>query len=64
MPGCQVSVQETREMSELEQANARLKGAERVNLEALRFLDEHGLLLQFRKRMEQLDKALAAESNV
>lgn len=51
-------------MSELEQVTARLEGAERVNLEALRFLDEHGLLLKFRKRMEQIDRMSAAESNI
>lgn len=59
---CQVDVhQEDREMSsavaELEQVTAELRGAERVNLEAMRFLDERGLLLEFRARMEQLDQA-------
>jgi len=55
-----VSVQEIEEMAataELEQVTAELRGAERVNLEAMRFLDERGLLLEFRSRMEQLDRS-------
>jgi len=43
--------------AELEQVTAELRGAERVNLEAMRFLDERGLLLEFRSRMEQLDRS-------
>ena len=55
-----MSVQEIEEMAataELEQVTAELRGAERVNLEAMRFLDERGLLLEFRSRMEQLDRS-------
>jgi len=58
-----VSVQEDQEMSvvaELERTEEKLRGAERVNLEAMRFLDERGLLLEFRRRMEQLDKSPAS----
>lgn len=54
-----MSVQEDQDMSvvaELERTEERLRGAERVNLEAMRFLDERGLLLEFRRRMELLDQ--------
>lgn len=40
---------------ELEQALVST-GLERVLTEALRLLDEHDLLLEFRHRMNQLDK--------
>lgn len=45
---------------QLEQVTAERDGAVRVNLEALRFLDERGLLLEFRDYMEQADRAKTA----
>ncbi len=35
-------------------------GFERLALEAMRLLDEHGLLLEFRKRMVALDERAKA----
>lgn len=41
---------------ELQQVSAERDGFERLSLEAMRMLDEHGLLPEFRRRMDTLDK--------
>ncbi len=39
-----------------EQVTAERDGFERLFIEAARLLDEHGLLIEFRRRMDRLDQ--------
>lgn len=44
-----------------EQVTAERDGYERLFIEAARLLDEHGLLIEFRRRMDALDRTAGLE---